>query len=285
MTISRSIILAALTTVLAMSPLAAQDAPRKKPSALEGPATAKLGNIAQIGLPAGYAFFDGKTTRAIMESSGEPTSGNELGLLHPTNAPWSVIFEFSDVGFVKDDEKDKLDPVKLLAAIKAGNDEGNKERERNGNPPLIIVGWEQEPKYDPTTHNLTWAIRATSEGRAILNYNTRLLGRKGVMEVVLICKPEEFSNTLPLFQGLLANHKFQSGESYTEYKPGDKIAKYGLGALVLGGGAVAAAKLGLLGPVILFFKKAWKLVIVALVAVASFFKKILNKITGNRSEN
>ncbi len=282
---SRISCLAALASVWLALPLAAQDGPDKKPNALQGPATARLGAVAQIGLPAGYEFFDGKTTRAIMESSGEPTSGNELGLLHPTNAPWSVIFEFSDVGFVKDDEKDKLDPVKLLAAIKAGNDEGNKERERNGNPPLIIVGWEQEPKYDPATHNLTWAIRATSEGRAILNYNTRLLGRKGVMEVVLICDPAEFSATLPHFQELLASHKFQTGESYAEYKPGDKIAKYGLGALILGGGAVAAAKLGLLGPVILFFKKAWKLVIVAIVAVAAMVKKVLNKITGNRAED
>ena len=272
-------------TVLVVSPLAGQDSPGKKPSALEGPATAKLGSVAQIKLPAGFAFFDGEATRKMMESAGEPTSGNELGYLRPTNGSWAVMFRFNDVGFVKDDEKDKLDPVKLLAAIKAGNDEGNKERERNGKPPLIIVGWEQEPKYDPTTHNLTWAIRATSEGRAILNYNTRLLGRKGVMEVVLICKPEEFSETLPAFNGLLANHKFQSGESYTEYKPGDKIAKYGLGALILGGGAVAAAKLGLLGPVILFFKKAWKLVVIAIVAVAAMFKKILNKITGNRSED
>jgi uncharacterized membrane-anchored protein len=285
MTAPKTVLFTAVTTVLLMSRLAAQDSSGSKPHALAGPATAQLGNVAQIELPAGYAFFDGKTTRAMMESAGEPTSGNELGLLHPTNAPWSVIFEFSNVGFVKDDEKDKLDPVKLLAAIKAGNDEGNKERERNGNPPLIIVGWEQEPKYDPATHNLTWAIRATSEGQPILNYNTRLLGRKGVMEVVLICKPEEFSATLPAFNGLIANHKFQSGESYAEYKPGDKIAKYGLGALILGGGAVAAAKLGLLGPVILFFKKGWKLVVVAIVAVASFFKKLLNKITGNRSEN
>lgn len=278
-------LLAALTTVMLGLPLAAQDSAGKKPNALEGPATAKLGNVAQIGLPAGYAFFDGNTTRAMLKSAGEPTSGNELGYLEPTNAAWAVMFRFNDVGFVKDDEKDKLDPVKLLAAIKAGNDEGNKERERNGNPPLIIVGWEQEPKYDPATHNLTWAINATSEGRAILNYNTRLLGRKGVMQAVLICDPEEFSKTLPAFNGLLATHKFESGESYAEYKPGDKIAKYGLGALILGGGGVAAAKLGLLGPVILFFKKAWKLLIVALVAVAAMFKKVLNKITGNRAED
>ncbi len=285
MTTAKTMLLAAAATIMLALPLAAQNAAGKKSQALAGPATAQLGNIAQIELPAGFAFFDGKTTRAMMAAAGEPTSGNELGLLHPTNAPWSVIFEFSNIGFVKDDEKDKLDADKLLKAIKAGNDEGNKERERNGNPPLIIVGWEQEPKYDPVTHHLTWAIRATSEGRAILNYNTRLLGRKGVMEVVLICDPEAFSKTLPVFSGLLNHHKFLSGETYAEYKPGDKIAKYGLGALVLGGGAVAAAKLGLLGPVLLFLKKAWKLVVAAVVAVAAGIKKLLNKITGNRSEN
>jgi uncharacterized membrane-anchored protein len=195
-----------------------------------------------------------------------------------------VYFEYDDSGYVKDDDKDKLDAAKLLKAIKAGNDEGNKERKRNGNPPLIIVGWEQEPKYDEKTHNLTWAIRATSEGQPILNYNTRLLGRKGVMEVVLVCDPENLATILPTFSGLLGDYKFNTGESYAEYKPGDKVAKYGLGALVLGGAAVGAAKFGLLGPVILFFKKAWKLVIIGLVAVAAMFKKILNKITGNREE-
>jgi len=285
MTTAKTLLFAAEAIFMLALPLAAQDAAGQKPPALAGPATAQLGNIAQIELPAGFAFFDGKTTRAMMAAAGEPTSGNELGLLQPTNAPWSVIFEFSNIGFVKDDEKDKLDADKLLQAIKAGNDEGNKERQRNGNPPLIIVGWEQEPKYDPVTHHLTWAIRATSEGRAILNYNTRLLGRKGVMEVVLICEPEEFSKTLPVFSGLLNHHKFLSGETYAEYKPGDKIAKYGLGALVLGGGAVAAAKLGLLGPVLLFLKKGWKLVVAAVVAIAAGIKKLLNKITGNRSEN
>jgi uncharacterized membrane-anchored protein len=273
MKILKTLVIVGVATMSLVSPLAAQDAPGKKPQALEGPATAKLGAIAQIELPVGHVFYDGKTTRALMESSGEPTSGRELGLLHPTNAEWSVIFEFNDAGFVKDDEKDKLDPDKLLKSIIAGNDEGNKERERNGNPPLIIVGWEQEPKYDPGTHNLTWAIRATSQGRAILNYNTRLLGRKGVMEAVLICAPEEFAATLPDFNNLLGKYQFQSGETYAEYKPGDKVAKYGLAALVLGGTGVAAAKMGLLGPVILFFKKGWKLVVAAVVGLAALLRK------------
>jgi len=279
-----SLLLALTVAALLAAPLSAQDANDKMPPGTYGPTTAQLSDVAQLAIPAGYMFLDGKTTRAMMEAAGEPSSGNEVGFLRPTNGGWAVYFEYDDSGYVKDDDKDKLDAAKLLKAIKAGNDEGNKERKRNGNPPLIIVGWEQEPKYDEKTHNLTWAIRATSEGQPILNYNTRLLGRKGVMEVVLVCDPENLATILPTFSGLLGDYKFNTGESYAEYKPGDKVAKNGLGALVLGGAAVGAAKFGLLGPVILFFKKAWKLVIIGLVAVAAMFKKILNKITGNRED-
>jgi uncharacterized membrane-anchored protein len=251
---------------------------------LRGPATAKLGGAAQIEVPVGYAFLDGKTTRAMLKAAGEPTSGSELGFMRPTNAHWSVFFEFSEVGYIKDDDKDKLDPVKLLEDIKRGNDAGNEERKRAGNPPLIIVGWEQEPKYNAETHNLEWCIRATSEGRAILNYNTRLLGRKGVMEVVLVCEPDELPTTLPPFKGLLTNYKFSSGESYAEYRPGDKVAKYGLAALITTGAAVGAAKLGLLGWVLPLLKKIWYLVVVAVVAVANFFKRIFAKLTGKKDE-
>lgn len=283
-TMHKLVLLAVCALALVALPLYAQESEGKKPNFQEGPGLAKLGDVAQIQVPAGFRFLDGKTTRALMKASGEPTSGRELGLLMPTNEHWSVIFEFDDVGFVKDDEKDKLDADKLLASIKAGTEAANEERKKMGNPPLIIVGWDQPPKYDEQTHNLEWAIRATSEGEPILNYNTRLLGRKGVMEAVLIVEPDKLQATLPQFKSLLAEHKFQTGQSYAEYRQGDKLAKYGLAALITGGAAVGAAKMGLLAPVILFFKKAWKLVVVAVVALAGFFKKIFGRLTGRSGE-
>jgi uncharacterized membrane-anchored protein len=249
---------------------------------LHGPATAKLGSVAQIEVPAGFSFLDGKATRAIMKASGEPTSGRELGLLMPTNEHWSVIFEFSDIGYIKDAEKEKLDPDALLKSIKAGTEAANEERKRTGNPPLIVVGWEQPPEYDEQTHNLEWAVRATSEGQPILNYNTRLLGRKGVMEAVLIVEPDKLLTTLPQFKGLLADYKYQVGENYAEYHPGDKLAKYGLAALITGGAAVGAAKLGLFAWLAVLFKKAWKLVVVAVVAVVGAFKKFFGRLFGRR---
>jgi uncharacterized membrane-anchored protein len=280
----KKILSGALIALLCIALLGAQESEGRKIPRLEGPATATLAGIADIAVPTGFTFIDGKTTRAMMESAGEPVSGNEAGFLSPTNRSWAVYFQYDDCGYVKDDEKDKLDAAKLLKAIKKGNDAGNEYRKERGNPPLEITGWEQEPKYDSVTHNLTWAIRATCAGEDIVNYNTRLLGRQGVMEVVLVCDPAELQQFLPQFKEVLAGYKFSTGENYTEYKPGDKIAKYGLGALVLGGAAVGAVKLGLFAWLMVFLKKGWKLVVVLVVAVAAVFKKAISRIVNGRRD-
>jgi len=68
----------------------------------------------------------------------------------------------------------------------------------------------------------------------VVNYNTRLLGRKGVMEVSLVVDPEKLSATMPAYQALLKDYDFKQGERYAEFRQGDKIAKYGLAALVTG---------------------------------------------------
>lgn len=253
--------------------------------ALEGPATASLGNVAQITVPEGYSFIDGPTLRKLMEAMGQPEREGLMGSMGPTNADWSVMFYYDDSGYIKDAEKEKLDADKLLQSYREGTEEANKYRKKSGMPPIQVTGWEVPPRYNPESHNLEWAIRGNCEGEEILNYDTRLLGRKGVMSVKLIVAPKEFAGTLPAFTNLMASYKFNAGESYAEYKPGDKIAKYGLGALVVGGAAVGAAKLGLFAWIAVFFKKAWKLIIVAVVAVASLFKKIIGRIVNGRSND
>lgn len=275
------VVFCVLAAGMGTSPAQTSQPQKSKINLIKGPATAHLSNVANIDLPAGYFFVDGKDYRAMLKSEGEPVSGRELGLLSSTNRDFSVIFEFDDIGYVKDDDKDRLNADKLLESIKRGTADANKQRAEAGRPPIEVIGWEIPPKYDATTHNLEWAIRGAVEGKQILNYNTRLLGRKGVMEVVLVVQPEQLSDTLPAFRKLLAGYTFQTGGSYAEYRPGDKIAKYGLGALVLGGAAVGAAKLGLLTWLLVFLKKGWKLVVVGFAAMASFFKKLF---TGRSSK-
>jgi uncharacterized membrane-anchored protein len=277
MTLTKTSVVATFAFIFTAAPLFGQGS-ESKPNVkfLTGPATAHLSNVATVEVPAGCFFVDGKDYRAMLKAEGEPVSGHELGLLSSTNRDWSVIFEFDDVGYVKDDEKDNLNADKLLNAIKRGTAEANKQRAGAGHPPIEVIGWEQPPHYDSTTHNLEWAIRGAVEGQPILNYKTKLLGRKGVMGVVLVVDPQQLNETLPAFRSLLSGYSFQTGETYAEYRSGDKVAKYGLGALVLGGAAVGAAKFGLFTWLILLLKKAWKLVVVAFAAIASFFKKMFS---------
>jgi uncharacterized membrane-anchored protein len=274
---SKLSLFATLGLALAGPPLQAQTSkPRSHPGFTEGPAKVQLEKLAQLEVPAGYMFVDGKTYRALLKKEGEPVSGQELGMLVSTNDDLSVVFSFSAEGYVKDDDKDKLDPDKLLDTIRRGTAEANKTRVKAGHPPIEVVGWDVPPKYDSTTHNLEWAIRGAVEGQPLLNYDTRLLGRKGVMQVALIVEPDKLAATMPAFRSLLDGFSFQTGQAYAEYRPGDKVAKYGLAALVVGGGAVAAAKLGMLAWLAVLLKKAWKLVVLAFAAVAAFFKRLFS---------
>ena len=234
-----------------------------------GPRELVLGSVAQIKVSDEFQVLGDEGTKTFLELTGNPVSGTELGVIAPTSddEDWVVIFEFSPVGYVRDDEKDRLDADAMLTAIREGNEQANKERRTRGWPVLEILGWEQPPRYDPVTNNLEWAILAVSDGQQVVNYNTRFLGRAGVMEAALVVDPTELSDTIPKFKTLLTGFQFVSGMQYADFRSGDKIAKYGLTALVTGGAATVAVKTGL-------FKKIWKLLVVAVLAGGAFLKKI-----------
>jgi uncharacterized membrane-anchored protein len=70
--------------------------------------------------------------------------------------------------------------------------------------------------------------------------------------------------------------QFTAGEDYSSFRAGDKVAEYGLIALVAGGAGAVAAKTGLLSAVVVFFKKGAKLIVVGVAALAAFLKKLFS---------
>lgn len=254
----------------------ADDAPRSLRDLFEwqdGPGSFVLGNIARIDLPAGYAFLDAKQSRGLMQYYGNFPTDREQGTIVPAedmNA-WFVIFEFDPVGYIKDDEKDEIDADELIESLKEGNEAANEQRREMGVPPLEILGWETPPRFNDETKQLEWCINARSEGGRVLNHQIRVLGRKGVMEVTLVCGPDVLGSALSQTRQLLEGFSYRDGERYADFKSGDKIAKYGLTALIAGGAAVALAKTGLL-------KKLIKPILIGLAIVGGIFVKFFNKI-------
>jgi len=231
----------------------------------------ELGEWAEVQIPQGYRFTGKSGTKQFLEFTENIPGGGELGIIAPEEFDWWVLFEFDESGYVKDEDKDSLDASKMLKSMQDGQEMANKQRESLGMGPLFVDRWAQEPSYNESTNNLEWAtVLVDGEGNENVNYNTRLLGRRGVMQVTLICDESQLPTILGDFQNMVGDFGYKEGQSYAEFKEGDKIAKYGLAALILGGGAAVAAKTGLLA----VFGKFFKYIIAGFVAVGLAIKRL-----------
>jgi uncharacterized membrane-anchored protein len=252
-----------------------------------GPATVSLGSQADLKLPEGYQFVDGRTTQKLMQSMGNHVSKREVGLVAPSRegADWILIFEYDDVGYVKDDDKDKIDKDALLTSIREGTEEGNKRRREMGVPGLHVTGWFEEPHYDAKSHNLVWALAARDDNKQeVVNFNLKVLGRQGVMSVTLVDAPTSLQTSKQEVETLIEAFSYKPGKTYAEFRPGDKVAEYGLIALVAGGAGAAAVKLGLFAALFKLLAKGGKAVVAFVVLILAGLKNVLARLFGRKAE-
>ena len=244
-----------------------------------------LGGVAKIAIPKGYRFTQGSGASQVLELFGNLPQPSASGMLTTEGfGPW-IIFGYDDSGHVKDDEKDSINADELLEFRRERLAESNQVRKQRGIHELAILGWAMPPRFNDTTKTLEWAVRIQSldgKGGESVNYETRLLGRTGSMKVQLVCDPSEFQPLLNEFQRVMGGFSYVEGQRYAEFREGDKVAKYGLTALIAGTGAFAAAKMGLFGKLGLLFAKLGKGAILLVVGALAAVKKIFGKIFGSR---
>ncbi|HLT31008.1 MAG TPA: DUF2167 domain-containing protein [Myxococcaceae bacterium] len=255
---------------------------------IEGPDEVDVGvDLATLALPEGFAFAGPADARFILSQMGNQTHGGEMGLVVPTDESqqWFIVFEWNGVGYVKDEEKDTLDPDAIFKSLKAADEEGNVWRRENGFPTMTLTHWFEAPHYDPETNHLVWATHYDVEdGSKTVNYNVRMLARRGLMSVTLVEEPHLLEPAMPGARRIFEGLTFKTGSRYAEWKPGDKVATYGLTALVAAGAGAAAVKLGFFGVLMKFLGKAWKVVAVAVLGLAGAIGKFFRGLTGRRAE-
>jgi uncharacterized membrane-anchored protein len=259
--------------------------PKYKP--VVGPQQVDAGHDVTIDLPAGYLFLDAEQAKRFMEKLGNLRNDGLLGVIAQPDSSWLITVRFTEDGYVKDDDAEKMDADEILKAIREGTDAANEERVKRGFKAVRVVGWSEPPKYRRDLHHLVWGIRGQGEGEPeeVVNFNTRVLGRKGYVSLNLIDGAQNIEASKPSVATMLKATTFKPGARYEDFNgKTDKIAEYGLAALVAGGAGAVALKLvkvGLLAKfggkilaLIIAFKKA---VVLAFLAVVAYFKRLFGR--------
>ncbi|HIG09303.1 MAG TPA: DUF2167 domain-containing protein [Alphaproteobacteria bacterium] len=241
-----------------------------------GPATYQVANKANIFTPEEYVFLGTDETDKYLRMSQNIPDGTRH-FFGPINDKWDAYLSFDPVGYVED--KEDLNSDSLLQDAIGGQKESNKERRKKKWDTLTVLGWEFEPQYDKSNNLLEWAflIKNDTTEEKLVNYETRILGRNGVMKVTLVTAPDDLHASVLDFKEKIRGFKFNSGEKYSEYREGDRVAEFGLAALITGGAAALASKKGFWAAIVAFFIAAKKLVLVAAIGffawIVSFFRR------------
>jgi uncharacterized membrane-anchored protein len=242
---------------------------------VKGPTTVEVEGNSKLVIPDQYVFLDARNTTKFLELQHNLGDGREV-MVAPSNMEWMAYLEFSAEGYVKDNEK--IDAAALLKTLQENTENSNEQRKSRGWSELRLVDWATPPVYNTTTKRLEWAtILDSKEGGRAVNFSTKILGRRGYTSVIMVTDPVNLQTAESSLDNVLTGYAFNSGETYADWRSGDKVAKYGLAALIVGGVAAVAAKKGLFSVLAGFLAAAWKFIMVGVVAAVAWLRKLFAK--------
>jgi uncharacterized membrane-anchored protein len=246
------------------------------------------GGLATLRVPEGFRFLNGPDAQTVLVKlwGNPPHSADPLGMLMPDGVSplsqdsWAVIMTYEPDGYVTDKDAEKIDYTELLTQMQKSVTSANEERRKAGYETVQLIGWAKAPRYDSQTHKLYWAkeLKFESQLENTLNYNIRMLGRGGVLVLNGVAGMSQLADIEQATPEILSAIDFNPGHRYADFNPkSDKVAEYGLAALVAGSAAAAAVKLG-------FFKGLWvailaakKFIVIGVVAIAASIRRLFRR--------
>jgi len=247
-----------------------------------GPVDVPLASQGTLKLPANYMFIPQPNATQVLNAMGNPGSDKRLqGLVFPVDKDsWFMTVRFESSGYVKDDDAKDWNADDLLKSYREGTEAANKERKTMGVPELEILGWAEKPAYDTATHRLVWAMSSKERGADAangqgVNYNTYALGREGYFSLNLVTELSDLPKHKTHATAMLTALNFDDGKRYADFNAStDRVAEYGLAALVAG---AAAKKLGFFALAFAFIAKFAKVGILAAAAIGAGLFKFFGK--------
>lgn len=238
-------------------------------------------NLATLDLPEQFVYLNGADAELVLTKGwGNPPSEPSLGMILPAGVSpladesWAVTVEYEENGYVEDGDAADIDYTEMLGDMQKDILDGNQQRVEEGYDKIQLIGWASQPHYDAAAKKLYWAkeLKFGDADYNTLNYNIRVLGRKGVLVLNFIANMDQLPTIEKNLPSVLAMTEFNGGSRYADFDPDlDQVAAYGLGALVAGN---VAAKFGFFAAALLLLKKFG---VVLVAAAAGLFKVFSRK--------
>jgi len=235
------------------------------------------GGMGDLTVPKGFRYLDSAQSRRVLTQLWGNPRQETLGMLFPADRGpldknnWAYSISYNPMGYVKDDDADDINYDDLLKEMQRDTEDENATREASGYEPIHMLGWAATPYYDKTAKALHWAqaLQFGASPDTTLNYNVRLLGRKGVLVLNAIGEPYQMSEIKASIPDLLRHVTFSKGQQYADFDAGlDDVAAYGIGGLVAG---KVLAKVGFFAILLKF----WKIGLLALAGAWAGLKRFL----------
>jgi len=232
-----------------------------------------------VSFAAGRSMLVGPDAERILFLMNGRAFPKTEALLYDDESGVFVTYEYFDEGYVKDEDWTDVEPAAFLESIREGTEAGNEERAKYGIAPMHVRGWLREPAYDAGANTVHWAIAFDDGDGVTVNATALKLNRYGYEEFTWVGSGEQYDQLGGLLDTALADHAFKEGHRYADFQDGDKVAAYGLAALVA---AVAGAKLGkgviavLLAVGLAFLKKGWIVIVLALGGIVAGIRRFVS---------
>lgn len=195
---------------------------------VSGPKNVNFGEMIDIQLPKGFYLTDAEGARAYIRGMNNPVPKNIIGVLTTESGKWWAILEYTPKGYVKTEAGQKIDSDAVLKSIQA-HQAASKDSDAQLSASLE---WAHAPAFDTATHSLDWGIKFGSATSKVVNDTELVLGRQGVLEITAV-QPYPAAADAPNLSDVAQNITFKAGETYADFKSGDKVAKAGLTDLMV----------------------------------------------------
>lgn len=238
-----------------------------------------------INVPAGFVFLNPEDAKHLLVDYWDNPEEKTEGVLGALVSEYAGVFydvttayviEYEDAGYVSDKDVDSIDYDELLKDIREAIEEENKSE--NSIKKWEIVGWAWAPTYDKEKKVLGWAKHYRVNGKDVINYDVRVLGKSGFVVITAVGGLEDKDELLAANSDIVDCVKYDAGYTYADFNPAtDHVAEWTIGGLVAG---KVLAKVGFWA----ILAKYAKLIIVAIIGFFAVIGKRIARLFGHKDD-